>query len=695
MTITRQDIKILKSANVSDFDDGGGRVTAREVKGGTSNDLFLDIPETSRAYGDVDMVKVYPAVTTQDSEALLGSVFSLGRLPEDDSVNITLFTTKDWFDTRSQAIKTLESYLAPSVKIEGELLDRQLKGQQVIQIILGLQSTIPAVGKSLYIVQDEGKPTAFEQYVFVTSVSVQERTFRVNNGNLTFKVATLELSTKLDYNFDGLSATQFSGGSSAAASVRDTRVADTANYYTSKPLQEPVKLEDASVRVDNIYTQLVPSARQDKPLAGLNPSGISQAIIPAGVETTIVLPSYQASSAVSYSIGTAVKPSTLKITLGSLTLTEDSGAIKQAGVTIGFINYEAGVISWLANFTPAVGTLTLKFVPATIVPTINASLALEVTEANRGLSLAWTLDSAPLAGSVVVTYIVLGDVYTLRDQGSGVLIGADESFGVARIDYTTGDVLITFGSEPDVDSHILITWATSSGVQSLVGLTSNRLGFTTTLPTPPSGMEVEANSIVVTWEGNTATVAGSKVLGAATGTYNPKTRLLTVEPALLPAKGTSYAVQYAQRPIQALDLTGDSAVTLQEKNNTYHEGKGLVLEFNVDVSDPNIKKGTFSFSIDVRLVMNIPYNASYGVKEVTFTEGKTEGDIGYLYFTQPVSSYDETGLQRSSTQPIQVGTINYLTGAVQIVATAAQYTWWEQEFMYVTQSYGAARYNFS
>lgn len=693
MTITRQDIKILKSDNVSDFEDGGGRVTNREVMDGDSNDLFLDIPATSRAYGDVDMVKIYPAVTTQDSEPFLGSVFSLGRLPKDESVNITLFTTKNWFDVRKEAIKTLEGYLAPSVKIEGELLELQLKGQKVIQLITTLKGEAPAVGKSLYLIQDEGKPTMVEQYVFVTAVSVQERAFRIGGSDMPFKVVTVEISTKLDHNFRGITPSQFNSSAVAPAVVRDTRVADTASYYTTKPLQEVRTIGDASIKVEDIFTQLVPSARQDKPLSGLDPSGTSTAIVPVGIPVTKVLESYQVQSTVSYSIGTAIAPNSISMTLGTTVFEEDNGALKVGGVTVGFIDYQTGILSWLSSFTPATATLSITYTSATLIPTINESLPLEVTEGNRGLSLAWTLGSVPLAGSLIVTYVVLGDIYTLRDQGGGILRGANESFGVGRINYQTGDVLLSFGSEPDVGSMVLFTWANNNGVSDLTKLAPSKLRFTYTLPSPTSGKAVTPSTIKVTWGDKSATISGRSFVGDATGQYNPKTREIVVEPNILPPVGTPFSVTYKEQPTSNLRLEDTTAVTLSQEPSSYHANDAIVLRFKVDVSDPNIIRSSFGFSMEVRLVQNIPFKAQFGKRSVYFSVGKVVGDIGTIYYyPESNMSYNENNLPDASLNPIEVGTINFSTGAVVLVPTAATYTWWEQEYDYTMTVFGAARY---
>lgn len=691
MTITRQDIKILKSDNVSDFDDGGGRVTNREVVDGESNDLFSDIPDTSRAYGDVDMVKIYPAVTTDDNDALLGSIFSLGRLPEDDSVNITLFSTKDWFDTRKQAIKSLESYLAPSIKLEGELLETQLKGQQVIQVILPLDGTVPTVGKSYYLVQHEEQPNFFEQYVFVTSVSVQEKAYRGGTLTGTYKVATLELSTKLDYSFKGVTPTQFGSTEVGIAIIRETRVADTSNYYTTKPLVEDVLRESASIKVDDIFTQLVPSARQDKPLSGLNPAGVSQALVPVGIETTIELPSFTVSSLYTYNIGVPITPNTLNLTLGTTVIEESSGVLSVGGVTVGFVDYQTGMLSWLENYQPSTDTLVVKFLPASIVPTINDSLAIEITEGNRGLSMAWTLDTPPLAGSLIVTYIVLGDIYTLRDQGGGILKGANDSFGVGRITYENGDVLLTFGSEPDVGSHVLFTWANNKGVSKLAATSLTKLGFKHTLPVAVSGRSINVSSIVITWGDKTATVKGRSITGDATGSYNPNTRVLHILPNVLPPVGVAYSVTYNQLPLYDIGLSTEVKVPMYKEPSTYHEDEALVLRFPINVSHPNLRKGSFVFSFRAKMMQNIPFKAQMGSRVLEVYEG-SGSNVGSLYFNGGVTSYDQYDIPNDPTI-IKVGTIDYTAGIVSITVSAIRYTWWEQTYEYATMAFGSARYS--
>ena len=48
MAINNNDVKLLESQSLSDEEDGGGRVTGREVIDGNVNNLFQDISRIDR-----------------------------------------------------------------------------------------------------------------------------------------------------------------------------------------------------------------------------------------------------------------------------------------------------------------------------------------------------------------------------------------------------------------------------------------------------------------------------------------------------------------------------------------------------------------------------------------------------------------------------------------------------------------------
>ena len=59
MTILSGDIVLLASQRLVDTDDGGGRITGREIISGNHNSLFPDVSDMDRAYGTVNMRKAF------------------------------------------------------------------------------------------------------------------------------------------------------------------------------------------------------------------------------------------------------------------------------------------------------------------------------------------------------------------------------------------------------------------------------------------------------------------------------------------------------------------------------------------------------------------------------------------------------------------------------------------------------------
>ena len=62
MAISETDLKLLKSERMTDFTDGGGKMTGNEVADGIVNNMFNDISQLDRTYGRVSLRKVYMGV---------------------------------------------------------------------------------------------------------------------------------------------------------------------------------------------------------------------------------------------------------------------------------------------------------------------------------------------------------------------------------------------------------------------------------------------------------------------------------------------------------------------------------------------------------------------------------------------------------------------------------------------------------
>lgn len=89
------------------------------------------------------------------------------------------------------------------------------------------------------------------------------------------------------------------------------------------------------------------------------------------------------------------------------------------------------------------------------------SFAESINLNNRGLIYIHTMLPIPSVGSAIVSYRSQGKWYNLIDDGVGALRGADTSYGVGSINYTTGTGQITLGSLPDIGSSIIWQWGSS------------------------------------------------------------------------------------------------------------------------------------------------------------------------------------------------------------------------------------------
>ena len=152
-SINSGNIKIMRSQVLLDTMDGGGQMTAHEVADGQSNNLFPDTSELDRAYGRINLRKGFLSVQTADTDSLMGANVIVADVPQDEQVNVTLFTTKNWFDRRAAAQDHIERYMARSVVWAGHLLEKQLIGQRAIQLALRETDDVPKVDQCLCLVE--------------------------------------------------------------------------------------------------------------------------------------------------------------------------------------------------------------------------------------------------------------------------------------------------------------------------------------------------------------------------------------------------------------------------------------------------------------------------------------------------------------------------------------------------------------
>ncbi|MEG2156304.1 MAG: hypothetical protein RRY07_00770 [Bacteroidaceae bacterium] len=383
-------------------------------------------------------------------------------------MSICAFTTESWTDTRKAAQQMLETYLAAGTVSQWECLEKQLKGQKAIMLMGSTFGTAPVAGQNFLLIQNEGKLSETYQYVRVIKVTAEQRTFYRSNGGNTeaFKlnVYTCEITDPLEFEFSGWTPQEFiSGGISTRdgfVRVRETRIADAARYYSAKKLTQPALKGSATLHVESIFTNLVPSTQSESPMADLGVSGAYTGILKGSQLISYSQFLTVGSGRSTSTFSTAIAPDTLSILLNNGDTIRDNGnnQLFKGSIQVGTIQYDQGIVTWLTSVFAYDGDVTVSFSSATPSAQSDQSDYDKVTESNKGKVWVKTLNPIPAKGSVRVTYVSGTKHYTMYDNGDGSLGGTTSGVGVGSVNYDTGTLTLSLSVFPDVGSYILYQW---------------------------------------------------------------------------------------------------------------------------------------------------------------------------------------------------------------------------------------------
>lgn len=470
MAILAGDIKILASKVMDDVPEGGGGPSGTVIPDNNSNAVFPDVSEVDRAGGAVHIRQLHTHVQTADVDRLLGAHIIVSRIPNDDNVAVTLAECNP-FDRRTDIATAIENYLIQGPEWNGYLFENHVQGQRSIQLFQRPGTPTPPIGRTLVLIKNEGLGTEYKQYVRVTSVESETRTFTYSTGggyvDYTGAVVTCDISDELREAFPGSPADRAFARNASKTIVRDTTVADAATYYGAVPLSAAADLGDISAKVVGIYSQLVPSAR---------------------TETTAL----------------DQKPAAQRL-------------------------------------------LTLASAPRLIeVPIVPHSLRIRVGQENRGFSWVQMLKPLPAPGTVVISFMALGNWYTVQDDGAGGFTGS----GTGTINYSTGSIAVTFPSMPDAGSSVLFQWGENTAFTNRSGAAGYRMPeFSWQVAQAP----IKPGTITITWQsgGATRTVTDNgtgDLTGDGTGSVNYATGQISLRPAYMIDAGGEFNTQYTYTP---------------------------------------------------------------------------------------------------------------------------------------------------
>lgn len=638
MAIETNNLVLYKSERLTDTSDGGGKYNGQVIVDGQSNNLFDDIAEMDRTMGDVSMRKIFPAVTTNDTDKFMGATVFISENPVDPNVSALIFSTKSWTDERQAAQNRVENYLAKGGQIAGTPLDTHWQGMKSVQVAMFPTETESSVGDTIVLISNEGKPLEREQYIRITKVETRTAIIVVDGKPVEYKIATYTINDPLSVDFVGLSAKQWYNGDKSVSIIRDTIVADTGNYYGSVGLKTEAKVGEYTVNAKDIFSQIIPSAQTETPIIDVNAAGESVVLVAGNDAAITVSVSTTVSTSQNLYLGSGVMPSSLSFLLFGQAVTDQGGLLKtSSGTQIGTVNYQKGLIQWTSAATTGATTLSITFKPAAAPNQYYQSSAVPVTQNNQGSNWTGVLVPIPAPGSLSISYMSQGKFYELKDDGSGQLKGSSASFGSGRINYETGSWLLTTGALPDVDTPILLLWGTPITTFVRSNLDVEKAVFKFDL----SQLGI-APGVTVTWllEGEPKTAisnAQGKFTGDATGDINYALGTGKIIPNKLPQKNTQFTVTYSYGT--TLAQTKSAVAPDVSQKLSFIIGTGAAIQ-------PN--------SVDLRIPVSDLLGLNLGVASLT--------DV-------PVNG--TTGNLVNSAGDIQ-GTITYATGAVEVTPNLIQ-----------------------
>ena len=505
---------------MADVPEGGGAMTGIAVIDGQSNNLFPDTSAIDRAFGRVNIRKLFGVAHTDDTDMLMGAHAIVTQAPADPLVHCTLMRTPGWADTRAVAQDGIEKYLVKGPRLVFRLWDTHYSGSLIVKLICMVAGTPPAGGDAIVLRNPNGQ----EQYVRILRVSTAMQQVAVVEGNGTVlvnaTVATCEIGNPLEHDFFGPPALRVGLTEANYAQVYSTNVAGGARFYGIKSLASAGAPGDYSVMAQGgIYTPVVPAATVESPLIDLYPLTDRTGIVAtAQALTTLDAFTTGLAAGLVLTTPTPIAPGTLSLVAGGNTFTDVGGELRAGTLAIGTVDYKGGIITF-AGTSPNYGNVNcaLTYAPATVAPMANHSSSMLVTVANQGRAFVNAFEPPPAPGSFTLSYLSQARWYDLRDNGAGKLSGADSSYGSGTLDSVTGSMGVTLGAVPDIGSVLIADWGDKA---SATAIEPDRLPLKLSAWLPlPDGVSLP---IMLTWSnaGNpyTAVMGTSGFLtGDATG----------------------------------------------------------------------------------------------------------------------------------------------------------------------------------
>ncbi|MCK9348234.1 MAG: hypothetical protein M0P41_04810, partial [Sphaerochaeta sp.] len=648
--INKTDIKLKASQRLDDTEQGGGQMTATEIVSGAVNNLYPDISRLDRVYGRVSLRKAYLAVETTGRQTYYGSHAALTRNAADPNVSVCFFSSKDWYDTREEAKTRIESYLVRGPAYPSAMWGNHYIGSSMIQMHTYVAQANPEIGDVLVLVRNINKVENVYQFVRVTNLTTEVRTFGTGQNTYQKKILQVEIGEQLRYDFIGREMfddnTPYTSTQDCA--IYTTVAADASRYYGVAQLAEDVNSGSLMVRADSINVPLVPSAQSQ---TAINDAGVGQAVTPmlqvSSVNNSVPYTKNYAfilTPGGELELGKSIQAGSVSAS-GDYTFTDNgSGSIIHSGVTVGTIDHATGTILFNDNAPgPQSCSIAVTYVPTTI------------TRVTR--SVAYTIANN--------TKLYLGE---------GVLPGSFEwTGGIALYDDSAGNVMnagTVVGSIAYASGTIIFTQVSSS--MAGTGVASYIPACEPTEVASTGGIQVEVNNrgFVYTYNCNPLPKKGSVKIDYLAGGkwYSMQDRgdgaIRGYDSAI--GSGTVNALTGSIiMTLGAMPDVGSTIMIFWAKDAPYYDlaGDVIPLKYSLKTNNPGVARNTFicSWLTDTFAVMDD------GNGNVTVAE--------------------KAGENWTATATI-VGKIAYATGDVEFKVGAAQTVPSATEDFWIRYSYG-------
>lgn len=528
MTLQTGDIRFALPASTGQVDGAGGPPTSNLLPDGASNAIFPDISEDARTGGLAEVVHMHGVLRNTDTDALLGANIIISEPPDDPGVGLTLIKSPSTFAVRTDLVALLESTSQPGAEFGGYLLENHVASQRSLNIAQRPGVEPPSVNTTLYLVQDEGLSTEKSQFVRVRRVTTTEQTFSELVGgsvvDFQVQVAACEIFSPLDTDFAGSPPSRLYARSTGKTLTRRVNFSDAGTFYSASRLTEATGVDDLDIKVESVYTQIVPNTRTETPLLNQIPGGTrtltltdsqgSFEVTSASHTARILIE--EANQGYSHVFKLTPPPAPNSVAVSYVALSNwqslaDDGAGGLSGNGAGTVLYTTGDLSITTEALPDYNTFILVSWADTAAFVNNAPTG-SVSVTTQPPEFAVSLTPGSVVNGATVGWVSGGVAKSATANAAGALSGDASGNMVSAL----GTMYIRPAAMPDPGTGFSIVYASKpTNIETVTSISVDGSGFAVI----PTAEEAVPGSVRIRWltERKVSASSGADLTGTNAG----------------------------------------------------------------------------------------------------------------------------------------------------------------------------------